>query len=115
MLKSEYNLSSGEVANKTVAYLSKGRSFGELAIMHGSARNATVVCDTEVAVLSIGRDDFIDIFMHVEGDKEPEHISYLRNVDIFKSWPIEQLPYNDPNICLLTFFRLVTDNYLLKY
>ncbi len=73
--------------------------------MHASARNATVTCHTDVSVLSIGRDDFIDIFMHVEHGKEPEHISFLREIEIFNKWPIEQLPYNDPRICLLTFFR----------
>ena len=76
-----------------------------MAIMHASPRNATVMCETDVAVLSIGRDDFIDIFMHIEGNREPEYISFLRNFDLFDEWPIENLPYNNPNICLLTFFR----------
>ena len=88
-----------------MAYLSKGKSFGELAIMHASARNATVICHTDVSVLSIGRDDFVNIFMHIEGNEEPEFISYLRDIKLFDHWPIEKLPYNNPNICLLTFFR----------
>lgn len=73
--------------------------------MHASARNATVVCQTDVSVLSIGRDDFVNIFMHAEGDEEPEFISFLRTVELFDKWPVESLPYNNPNICLLTFFR----------
>ncbi len=105
VLKAEYDFVTNEACNKTVAYLSKGKSFGELAIMHASARNATVVCHTDVSVLSIGRDDFVNIFMHTEGDEEPEFISFLRRVDLFDHWPIEKLPYNNPNICLLTFFR----------
>ncbi len=100
-----YDSISNEATNKAVAYLSRGKSFGELAIMHASARNATVVCQTDVSVLSIGRDDFVNIFMHTDGDKEPEFISYLREVDLFEHWPIEKLPYDNPNICLLTFFR----------
>ena len=73
--------------------------------MHASPRNATVVCQTDVSVLSIGRDDFINIFMHTEGNEEPEFISYLRNIEIFNDWPIAKLPYDKPNICLVNFFR----------
>lgn len=76
-----------------------------MAIIHQSKRNATVVCDTDVSVLAIERDDFVDIFMHVETGQEPEHISFLRNVETFTQWPIEKLPYYSPKICLLTFFR----------
>ncbi len=57
----------------------------ELAIMHSQKRNATVTCHTDVSVLSIDRDDFVDIFMHIEKGKEPEHISYLRKVPTIKA------------------------------
>jgi hypothetical protein len=73
--------------------------------MHQSARNATVRCESDVVVLTIDRDDFIDIFMHVEYGKEPEHISYIRRIDILSQWPISKLPHNNPRICLLTYFR----------
>jgi CRP-like cAMP-binding protein len=99
------NPSTGEPQSQVVAYLRKGKSFGELAIMHAAARNATVVCHTKVSVLSIERDDFIDIFMHVEKGVEPEHIVFLRGVELMSQWPIDKLPYNDPRICLLTYFR----------
>ena len=77
----------------------------ELAIMHQSPRNATVTCYTDVTVMTIDRDDFIDIFMHIEQGREPEHISYLREVDFLSDWDIDKLPYNNPKICLLTYFR----------
>ncbi len=77
----------------------------ELAIMHQSARNATVRCESDVMVLTIDRDNFIDLFMHIEKGKEPEHISYLREIDVFNHWPIDKLPYDNPRICLLTYFR----------
>lgn len=73
--------------------------------MHQSARNATVTCHTDVSVLTIERDDFIDIFMHVEHGKEPEHISYLRQCEQLDGWPISKLPYDNPKVCLLTYFR----------
>lgn len=73
--------------------------------MQGSPRSATVICHTDVAMLSIGRDEFVDIFMHVEKGKEPEHILFLKEVELLKNWPINLLPHNNPNICVLTYFR----------
>ena len=73
--------------------------------MHQSPRNATITCNTDVSVLTIDRDDFIDIFMHIEKGKEPEHISYLREIELLNEWDIDKLPYNNPRICLLTYFR----------
>ena len=105
VLRGEINPLTNELENKTIAYLNRGKSFGELAIMNAAPRNASILCHSDVVVLSIGRDDFIDLFMQSEGTKEPEFVSYLRDIDIFTMWPIESLPYNDPNICLITFFR----------
>ena len=73
--------------------------------MQGSARNATVICHTDVSMLSIGRDDFIGIFMKVEKGQEPKHKSFLKEIELFNNWPIDILPDNNPNICVLTYFR----------
>ncbi|XP_060580848.1 uncharacterized protein LOC132737561, partial [Ruditapes philippinarum] len=101
----ETNRDTGEEGVRTVAFLRKGNSFGELALMHGAKRSATVTCQTNVELLAVSREDFIDIFMHIEKDKEPDHISFLRNIDVFRGWPVEKLPHNNPRICLFTFFR----------
>lgn len=73
--------------------------------MHGATRSATVTCQDDVELLAVGREDFIDIFMHFEKDREPEHISYLRNIELMDGWPKEKLPYDDPKTCLFTYFR----------
>ena len=73
--------------------------------MRGARRSATVTCRGDVELLAVSREDFIDIFMHVEKEEEPEHIAFLRNVDVFYKWPIERLPWNDPKICIFTYFR----------
>ena len=73
--------------------------------MHGAKRSATVTCKDDVELLAVGREDFIDIFMHVEKNKEPEHIQFLRTIDILKGWPIDSLPWDDPKTCLFTYFR----------
>ena len=79
--------------------------FKELALMHAAARSATVTVQDEVGLLALSRDDFINIFMHAEKDKEPEHIAFLSGMEILKGWPLNQLPRNDPKICLFTYFR----------
>ncbi|XP_064636321.1 cyclic nucleotide-binding domain-containing protein 2-like isoform X3 [Lineus longissimus] len=99
------NKKTGETSHNTVAFLKKGNSFGELALMYGGTRNATVTCKDDVELLAVGRDDFVDIFMHVDKDVEPDHIQFLRLIDIFDGWPIGTLPYADPKTCLFTYFR----------
>ncbi|CAH1777770.1 unnamed protein product [Owenia fusiformis] len=92
--------------SKTVAFLKKGHSFGELALMQdGGRRSATVTCQDDVELLALQREDFKDIFMHVEENQEPEHIQFLRKVDILNGWPIESLPYDDTKVCIFTYFR----------
>lgn len=73
--------------------------------MHGARRSATVTCKTNVELLAVSREDFIDIFMHIEKDKEPEHIRFLRTIDLLRDWPIDKIPIDNPKICLFTFFR----------
>ncbi|VDI12988.1 Hypothetical predicted protein [Mytilus galloprovincialis] len=90
---------------RTKAVLKKGNSFGELALMHGSRRTATVTCKSEVELLAVWREDFVDIFMPHTYEKEPEHIKFLRTVTSLSGWPIHKLPYHDPKICCFTYFR----------
>ncbi|ESO93798.1 hypothetical protein LOTGIDRAFT_228568 [Lottia gigantea] len=99
------DVKTGEVYSRTVALLKKGNSFGEIGLMRGSKRTGTVTCREDMEVLTVGRQDFIDIFMYIEHDKEPSHIEYLRTIDELDGWPIENLPYDDPRICLFTYFR----------
>lgn len=96
---------TGDQVVRTAAVLKKGNSFGELALMHAAKRSATVTCKNSVELLAVGREDFVDIFMPMDKDQEPEHIRFLRTVQLLKGWPIERLPYHDPKICCFTYFR----------
>lgn len=75
--------------------------------MHAAKRSATVTCKNSVELLAVGREDFVDIFMPMDKDQEPEHIRFLRTVQLLRGWPIERLPYHDPKICCFTYFRFV--------
>jgi CRP-like cAMP-binding protein len=51
----------------------------ELALLHHSRRTATVTSQGTVQLLTIGRQDFFDIFMSGSGpDDIPDHIKYIR-------------------------------------
>lgn len=96
---------TGESHVRTANFMRKGTSFGELALLHHSRRTATVTSHDTVQLLSIGRDDFFDIFMARQGQDEiPEHIKFISQLDFMKGWPIERL-LERPEHCLLHFFK----------
>ena len=79
----------------------------DLAIMHGAKRSATVTCQNRVELLAVERDDYVDIFMHLDGDRAPPHIAFLHKADVLCGWPLAALPWNDTRVCVLTYFRSV--------
>lgn len=50
----------------------------ELALLHHSKRTATVTSQDTVQLLSIGREDFFDIFMSGSEGDMPDHIRFVR-------------------------------------
>ncbi|GFN75392.1 CAMP-dependent protein kinase regulatory subunit [Plakobranchus ocellatus] len=95
----------GDVTPKTAGMMRRGTSFGELALLHHSRRTATVTSHDTVQLLSVGREDFFDIFMSGHGSEEmPEHIKFISQLDFMKDWPLERL-LERPDQCLLHFFK----------
>ncbi|KAK6180869.1 hypothetical protein SNE40_008844 [Patella caerulea] len=93
---------------RTADILHKGSSFGEIALIQGSIRTATVTCRTAVELLALDRTDYINIFMKAEGGREPEHIQFLKRMNIFKGFALDKIPWNDPTICAFTYVRRET-------
>lgn len=94
---------TSEVSHNTAAFLKTGRSFGEVAILNGAKRNATVVCHNTVSLLAVSRQDFKDTFVSVADG--PEFLDFLRQIKVFQGWPLDRLPTNNTGVCLHTFFR----------
>ncbi|XP_061419996.1 uncharacterized protein LOC133350041 isoform X2 [Lethenteron reissneri] len=97
---------SGEVSVKTVTFLKQGDFFGDLAILMRAKRNATVVCKETVALLTVNRQDFVNIFMQ-NGvcSGEPEFVSFLRSLEEFHGWPLHVLPLDSTSVCIHSYFR----------
>ncbi|CAM9522989.1 unnamed protein product [Lampetra fluviatilis] len=97
---------SGEVSVKTVTFLKQGDFFGDLAILMRARRNATVVCKETVALLTVNRQDFVNIFMQ-NGvcSGEPEFVSFLRSLEEFQGWPLHVLPLDSTSVCIHSYFR----------
>ncbi|XP_071495135.1 uncharacterized protein [Diadema antillarum] len=99
------NADTGETTVRTAAVLRRGSSFGEIAILHHGRRTATVSSQGPVDLLAITREDFFDIFMRGQAPgQEPEHISFLRQLNFMKYWPIEIL-LGHPEMCLFHFYK----------
>uniref|UniRef100_A0A8C5WHG0 Cyclic nucleotide-binding domain-containing protein n=1 Tax=Leptobrachium leishanense TaxID=445787 RepID=A0A8C5WHG0_9ANUR len=99
------NKKTGEYFSKTVAFLKKGKYFGDVAILTNAKRNATVVCHDTVSLLAIARQDFLNIFSNSDNQEGPEYITFLQSIDILTGWPLHKLPYNNPRICIHSFYR----------
>jgi hypothetical protein len=55
-------------------------------------------------LISIGRDDFFDIFMTKNKGEEPDHIRYLRKLNFVKYWPIDKL-IDSPQNCRFHYYK----------
>ncbi|CAK8697437.1 unnamed protein product [Clavelina lepadiformis] len=97
---------NGEGYVETVSILKRGKSFGELAIMRHEQRTNNVVSQTHLALLTVGRKEFVDIFMHRMDGGEPEFITFLRKLPEFNGFPLYKVPHNKPEVCAFTYFRV---------
>ncbi|XP_029462149.1 calcium-responsive transcription factor isoform X2 [Rhinatrema bivittatum] len=68
--------------------LHRGSGFGEIALLKGLNRNATIVCMEETELLVVDKQDFFDNKLDVELQKECLYRYHvLRKLDLFASWP----------------------------
>ncbi|XP_069501904.1 cyclic nucleotide-binding domain-containing protein 2-like isoform X2 [Ambystoma mexicanum] len=72
--------------------LRKGASFGDVALLKGMRRNATVVCMAETEFLVVDREEFFRNKLDLELKKELEYrFRFFRSLEIFSSWSDESL------------------------
>ncbi|CAD5115243.1 DgyrCDS4238 [Dimorphilus gyrociliatus] len=88
--------------NKTVCFLNRGDSFGELGIINRAKRSTTIVSKETVEFLCLSSQDFMDIFM-AGGDLKLND-SFLSNIKYLHGWPLEILQFN-PKKVVSSFFK----------
>ncbi|KAM5152705.1 cyclic nucleotide-binding domain-containing protein 2-like [Mantella aurantiaca] len=72
--------------------LHKGAKFGDIALIKGQKRNATVVCMCETEFLVVDKKDFFANKLDEQLHKEfRARFDYFRSLDIFSHWPAEHI------------------------
>lgn len=85
----------------------------ELAFLYNTTRTATVTSLTNMELISIGREDFYDIFMAKRGE-EPEHIRFLRGCEFTDYWPLHVLLQN-PQYCLFHYYKYENQTFFIIF
>jgi len=84
-----YVIDSGSVDvivdNKQVSQISAGGSFGELALIYGTPRQATIRAHDEVVVWGLDRNSYRRILMGSTIKRRKMYETFLSKVDIFES------------------------------
>jgi len=76
---------SAEQAAAIMGTLTKGQSFGELALLYFAPRAATIVAKTDAVVMIIERSQFKNILALSSQESSKEYTKYLDNVEILSS------------------------------
>ncbi|XP_073533191.1 cyclic nucleotide-binding domain-containing protein 2-like [Phyllobates terribilis] len=67
--------------------LHKGASFGEVALLKGLRRNATLICMEDTELLVVDRAEFFQNKLDQELQKEMQYrFKFFRSMDLFSSW-----------------------------
>ncbi|CAD5122959.1 DgyrCDS11350 [Dimorphilus gyrociliatus] len=91
---------------KPVAYLPRGKSFGELAIINRTSRQSSVIAKEPVELLSISVEDFNRIFMDggSKNTNDPDHYRFLKEIYFLKGFDL-MIFKNNPSKCLFHYFK----------
>lgn len=82
---------SGVVRSNIVGVLGPGATFGDLALLNGDSRRATIVCKEDCEFLKVDKDDFKRILMESCRENGVHSNSILSQHPLFKCWPQHQL------------------------
>ncbi|KAF8569226.1 hypothetical protein P879_02587 [Paragonimus westermani] len=102
---SRKNKLTGEAFEESVAILKAGQSFGELSLIYGGKRSATIVCNSPVELLVMSRTAFASIFMSATDETKVEHLVFLRAHPLIPATVVDKLLQTDEKTFLFTYFR----------
>eukprot|EP00440_Ansanella_granifera_P046908 gb/GFBE01050792.1/.p1 GENE.gb/GFBE01050792.1/~~gb/GFBE01050792.1/.p1 ORF type:complete len:800 (+),score=173.92 gb/GFBE01050792.1/:1-2400(+) len=84
---------------RSMDVLSRGDSFGELALLYLVPRKASIVCTEAAVVWVLDRHQFKDIMMPISEDKHAEYVKYFDAVTMFA--PLLATERSDMAACLV--------------
>jgi len=70
-----------------VAHLGKGKAFGELALVKGDVRTASIIAETPVEVISLHKLDYDHFIKDIQSAERRENFYLLRDCSLFFAWP----------------------------
>ena len=71
--------------------LSKGQSFGELALLYNTPRAATIIAQTNVSLWVLPRSLFVNISTYFKYQRQNLYVTFLKKVEVFESMAHEKL------------------------
>eukprot|EP01063_Lacrimia_lanifica_P008101 TRINITY_DN1523_c0_g3_i1.p1 TRINITY_DN1523_c0_g3~~TRINITY_DN1523_c0_g3_i1.p1 ORF type:complete len:435 (+),score=171.54 TRINITY_DN1523_c0_g3_i1:393-1697(+) len=83
-----------EDEEEVVGKMGSGESFGELGLMYGTARAATITAMTDVVCWVLDRDTYRGILMNIQVQKRQRYMAFLDTVNMFQ--PLQ--PYEKARI-----------------
>ncbi|OWF52537.1 uncharacterized protein LOC110447650 isoform X2 [Mizuhopecten yessoensis] len=88
-------------------HINKGGDFGELSIIQGTKRNATIICKEPCEFLSIAKKDYKRIFMSggAKSLGDPDQEKFLRSLSFLDGWPLDKLKESPDKTKFLYFKR----------
>ncbi|XP_048640467.1 cyclic nucleotide-binding domain-containing protein 2-like isoform X1 [Marmota marmota marmota] len=89
-------VSSNTSTNKNSDILSEfeeGDFIGEICLLTNANRPTSVVCETNVELLVVSKEDFHCMLAQRVQEQYQEMCSFLRNLPLFSSWPKEKIEF----------------------
>ncbi|XP_060593908.1 uncharacterized protein LOC132748342 [Ruditapes philippinarum] len=87
---------------KTIMFLNRGDSFGDVAILNNARRETTVISREKIELLCMTDTDFVDIFM--SGGLRDHNDPFLNSIHFLDGWPKEKL-IDNPKRCIFSYFK----------
>ncbi|KAK3100366.1 hypothetical protein FSP39_018822 [Pinctada imbricata] len=112
------NPTTGVKFVRTVHTLNAGDTFGEIALLEGCVRTASIICKTTCEFLVVHKEDFDVIIREPLRIQRLQHVEFCKSLPIFKDFPCDVFVHN-PTQFFYQYFRegdvIVKDSLASKY
>ncbi|XP_052078813.1 uncharacterized protein LOC127716609 [Mytilus californianus] len=114
----DVNPKTGHAFVKTVGQLVAGDTFGEIALIEGGPRTASVVCKTTCEFLVVQKHDFDDVIKAPLLREKENHIEFCKSLPFLKDFPCD-IFRQSPKEFFFQYFKeddiIIRNSVLSKY